>query len=84
VDAPVIHHDKVIPRLDNGYKKAWRYARNKWRDRLPIPTLIAPLNRNPWTLLETELRILWLQRGFKKRIAPAGNPSDIARRLGLE
>lgn len=84
IEAPAIHHDKVTPRLDHGYKAAWRFMRSKWRERLPIPTLIAPLDRAPLRLLETDLRILWLHRGFRRRRVPTRNPAEIARTLGLE
>ena len=84
IDAPAVHHDKVISRLDRHYRKAWRYMRRKLRDHLPIPTLIAPLTASPLTLTITELKIMWWRRGIQRRVAPASDPREIARSVGFE
>lgn len=84
VDAPAVHHDKPLRRLDAGYRAAWRFARDKWRAALPIPTLIAPLERGPVPLLLTGLRLRRAARGTRERTAPASDPSPIAARLGWE
>jgi hypothetical protein len=84
VDAPAIHHDKPVINLDRGYRKAYRYLQKKWWDRLPIPSLIAPLTRSFLTLYEYNLRIRYIRRGARRRIVPTSDPSEIASRLGLE
>jgi hypothetical protein len=84
VDAPAVHHDKIYIWLDPQYRRAWWYMRTKWRDRLPIQTLVAPLERSPFTLLMTGLRILYWRRGYKRRKVPQGDPRSIARAIGLE
>lgn len=84
VDAPAVHHDKIYIWLDPQYRRAWWYMRAKWRDRLPIQTLVAPLEHSPLTLLMTGLRILYWRRGYKRRKVPQGDPKIIARSVGFE
>jgi hypothetical protein len=84
IDAPVVHHDKIIPWLDAPYKKAWRYMRRKWFSRLPIPTLIAAVTKSPFTLPYVDLQIRWWRRGINSREVPQGDPADIARAAGFE
>jgi hypothetical protein len=84
IDAPVVHHDKVIIALDHHYKKAWRYMRRKWSGSLPIPTLIAPLTTSMLTLTIKDLRVRWWRRGHKSRVVPTSDPSEIAVRLGYQ
>jgi hypothetical protein len=84
IDAPVVHHDKPVIHLDRSYRKAYRYLQRKWRNRLPIPSLIAPLTRSFFTLIEYDLRIRYLRKGARKRVVPTSDPSEIAKRLGLE
>lgn len=50
VDLPVIHNNQPVNRLDGGYGEAYRYARRKWRDQLPIYTSVSTLSRNPLDL----------------------------------
>lgn len=84
IDAPAIHHDKPVIGLDRSYREAYRYMRRKWRSRLPIPNLIAPLTRSFFTLFEYDLRFRYLAGGARKRTVPTSDPSLIAKQLGLE
>lgn len=84
VDAPVVHHDKPVIELGGAYRIAYRFMQRKWRDRLPIPMLIAPLSRSPLPLLYRDARIRWHRRGTKTRVAPVSDPAAIARDLGWE
>lgn len=84
IEAPAIHHDKAIPKLDKAYAKAWRYAKRKWGDRLPLPTLIVPLDNQPFRLLTGDIRLRRGIGGGRARIAPESDPRQIARRLGWE
>lgn len=84
IDAPVVHHDKVIPKLDSQYRRAWRYMRAKWRASLPIPTLIVPLRAGFFRLLKDDLRIRRAKRGIHVRTVPTSDPSIIAERLGWD
>jgi len=84
INAPVIHHDKPVTKLDRSYRKAWRYMRKKWWNRLPIHNLIAPITRSALTLYEYDLRVRYSRRWARKRVVPTSDPSQIARRLGWE
>ena len=48
VELPLVHNNRPISNLKVNYLKPYRYVRNKWRSRLPIPTTIIKLSYNPW------------------------------------
>jgi hypothetical protein len=48
VELPVVHNNRPISNLKASYSEPYRYARRKWKHRLPIPTTIIPLSYNPW------------------------------------
>lgn len=50
IDLPVIHNNQPVNALDGGYGNAYRYARRKWREQLPIFTSVSKLSRNPFDL----------------------------------
>lgn len=84
IDAPVVHHDKPVIELGGAYRDVYRFMQRKWREHLPIPTLIAPLSRSLLPLLHRDAKVRWHRRGMKSRITPTSDPAEIARRLGWE
>lgn len=44
--APAVHNSNPVKQLDAAYVRAYRYVRSKWRDRLPIPNVVAWVT--PW------------------------------------
>lgn len=81
VELPVVHNNRPIPSLGGGYARAYRYARRKWREKLPIPTTICDLTHNPLALA----RARWRRR--KARVRREGLLADsveIARMAGYE
>ena len=85
VDAPAVHHSRPVVNLDRHYKRAWHYLRRKWRDRLPIRTLVCPITRSPLPLLANDLHMRIKHRGRARRGAFASPaPADIARQIGFE
>jgi hypothetical protein len=84
VDAPAVHHSRPVIKLDRTYKRAWYYLRRKWRDRLPIRTLVCPITASPLEVIEKDIRIRIKHRGRARRGAFASEePAKIARRLGF-
>lgn len=85
VDAPAVHHSRPVINLGGGYKQAWYYMRRKWRDRLPIRTLVCPITTSPLKVIEKDIRIRIKHRGRARRgTFAAEDPAQIARRLGFE
>jgi hypothetical protein len=85
LDLPVIHNSNSIRRLDPNYAKAYRYMVHKWRNRLPWPTVIAPLTSNPLALARQLLRLRW--RAFfhtEMLFDRLSDPGAKARELGFE
>lgn len=68
VELPVVHNNRPIVSLGGGYLKAYRYARRKWRSRLPIFTSICTLTANPFPLW----RARWRRRHVKARPTELG------------
>lgn len=81
VELPVVHNNRPVGSLAGGYSRAYAYARRKWRARLPIPTTICPLTRNPLPLW----RARW--RAARSPERPPHMPVDsaaVARLAGYE
>ncbi|MBY0338975.1 MAG: glycosyltransferase family 2 protein [Acetobacteraceae bacterium] len=86
LDRPVIHNSKPIGRLPESFFDAYRYVRDKWRDRLPRHGIVVDLRPGPWMLWFRALRIRY--KGTLRRstlnFARLQDPSLKARDLGLE
>lgn len=81
VELPVVHNNRPWHSLAGGYLDAYRYARDKWRAKLPIYTTVCTLTRNPFTLL----RARWRRRHVRAREDYSiGDARDLARRAGYE
>lgn len=77
LEMPVIHNNRPWDSLAGGYLEAYRYARHKWRDQLPIPMTVCTLTRNPLHLL----RARWRRRHVKHR---GGRPLRDARKIAQQ
>jgi hypothetical protein len=84
VNNPVIHHSKPLLTLDRSYHQAWKFARRKWAEKLPIPSLVCDLENYPLRLWKKSLRMRWRSRQLKIRPTPQGHPTSIAASLGWE
>lgn len=82
----IVHHAKPITSLGGGYAEGHRYMRGKWRSQLPLPTLIAPLERVPWKLWKMRVgtrmraRFVPVKHGYGQET----DPRVIARELCYE
>ena len=56
IEAPIVHNNRPIGSLRGDYAEAYRYARRKWRSRLPITTSICRLTYNPFSLWQAQWR----------------------------
>ena len=56
VEAPIVHNNRPIGSLAGDYAEAYRFARRKWRGRLPISTTICRLTYNPFSLWRAQWR----------------------------
>jgi glycosyltransferase involved in cell wall biosynthesis len=80
----VIHHDRTVIGLDRHYRQAYRYLQKKWREILPIPNLICPIVSHPWMIIWRDLQIRRNRRFARARVAPQGDPAQIARQLSTQ
>jgi len=87
-DAPVIHNSIWRKKLGLSYCGAYRYMQRKWRDELPVQTLVLPITRSSWPLLRNWLREKkkWLIRRFKPMPPRIRYPAPAlkAREIGYE
>ncbi len=85
IDLPAIHNAKPSRRLGPDYAAAYHFMVRNWHNRLPWPTTILPLTRNPTRLAVRRLGI-WYEAVI--RAPPPFNqlpdPAAKARELGFE
>ncbi|MEO0392648.1 MAG: glycosyltransferase [Pseudomonadota bacterium] len=87
VHAPVIHNSDTLNGLGKGYYAAYGYMQEKWQQRLPIKTLIAPVDAGKSGLWRARLRGLRIGlRYWKRRLSgalpsPHHDPAQLASRL---
>ncbi len=83
IDCPVVHHEKVVKKLDRGYQSAYNFVAKKWRGQLPRPTMIVELRRSMFAVKMTDLRLRLFRIGADGS-PPMSNPAEIAQRLDWE
>jgi hypothetical protein len=87
-DAPVIHNSIWRKRLGLSYCTGYRYIQRKWKDQLPIHTLIIPITKSCWPLIRNWIREKkkWLVRQFRPMPPRIRNPDPArkAREIGYE
>ena len=87
-DAPVIHNSIWRKKLGLSYCAGYRYMQRKWKDELPVHTLILPITQSSWPLLRNWCREKkkWIVRQFKP-MPPRirfPDPAKKAREIGYE
>jgi hypothetical protein len=78
VELPLVHNSQRVDTLSGGYTRAYRYARDKWRARLPIPTTICDLSVNPLHLLRAKWRVRKVARRTGKPTLDAAELTRLA------
>lgn len=83
-DIPAIHNSRPVPGLKADYVRAYRYMQRKWNASLPVPTLIAPLQRSAWPLLTARFRA-WRTRHvrMKNAVHPGMDPEQLVMKLDV-
>lgn len=84
VDLPVVHHDRLVGKLDRHYHRAYAYIARKWASRLPLPNLVVDIHRLPFLLWRRDWQIRRRARREGRPEIPMSDPSILARRIGLE
>jgi len=84
IDLPVIHHSRPIVSLGRGYWAAYRFCQKKWRQSLPIPTLMGGLFASILPMMKQDILYRLRNRGARVRRRPEGNPADIATSIEFE
>jgi len=81
VELPVVHNNRPWASLGGGYLAAYRYARRKWRARLPIAMTVCWLSFNPLHLW----RVRWRRRNIAERGAGLlADAAEVATAAGYE
>jgi hypothetical protein len=87
-DAPVIHNSIWRKKLGLSYCAAYRYMQRKWREELPVYTLVLPITKSCWPLLRNWCREKkkWVVRQFRPMPPRVRypEPSRMAQQLGYE
>lgn len=81
VELPVVHNSQLVDSLDDGYTRAYRYARRKWSSRLPIPTTICRLSYDPTELWWAKWRV---GKNPKRQGKISADAVEVARSAGYE
>lgn len=81
VELPVVHNNRPYSSLGRGYVASYRYARRKWRRRLPIFTTICEISYNPLALWRAQWR---RRKAQTERGRLAAVSSEAARQAGYE
>jgi Glycosyltransferase like family len=85
VDAPAIHNSKPARRVGKDYLEAYAFMVDKWRHKLPWPTLIHPLMINRLPLAIRRLRVrYWAIFRASTLFDRLPDPAAKARELGFE
>jgi hypothetical protein len=84
-DLPVIHNSRPVQQLGADYLHAYGYMKEKWRDQLPIRSLIAPITRSSWPLLKTRLRLALTRDGRASRATDSTiDPRLLVQKLDMD
>jgi Glycosyltransferase like family len=85
VDAPAIHNSTPAQRVGKDYLEAYAFMVDKWRHKLPWPTLIHPLMNKRLPLVVRRLRVRY-RAIFRASTMfyPISDPAAKARELGFE
>lgn len=81
IEVPVVHNNRPYSSLGSGYVAGYRYARRKWRKRLPIYTTICKISYNPFPLWQVQWRRRKVREQRGKLLAVS---TEVARQAGYE
>lgn len=81
IEAPIVHNNRPISSLKGDYERSYRYARRKWRGRLPIATSICQLSYNPLSLWQAQYR---RRRAGERPPGLLADARDVATNAGYE
>lgn len=84
IPSQALHFSRPVTGLMGGYAMAYRYLQKKYKADLPLPTLIANLERHSFRLWLQHFRYRRIANGKTHRTDPVGDPAAIARELGIE
>lgn len=85
IHAPAVHNSRAIRSLGGGYFAAYRFIKKKWKERLPIQTLIVPVNRIDYALWGREARLIFRRLWKPKKDGERRlDPVMLSRSLGYE
>lgn len=84
IDLPVVHHDRLVGKLDRHYHRAYAFIARKWASRLPLPNLVVDIHRLPFLLWRRDYQIRRRARREERPEVPMSDPSIFARQIGLE
>ena len=82
INAPVVHNSKPVKSLRGSYERAYDSIRMKYRDMLPIETLICQIGRFKWSLRRAQWRS-W-RRSRSPVLDTVTDASLLAQELGYE
>jgi len=84
-DLPVVHNSTPVLSLWGGYEKSYRYMQKKWGDKLPLETLIVPVEQNISRLRIAQFKLfLSRKKRLDRRVPNSTDPVSLARKLGYE
>jgi hypothetical protein len=86
LDIPLIHNAKAQLRVGNDYRRSYRYMIQKWRHRLPVPTVCGPLTSRPFAISLRNMRMRY-KATFRQSTFSTdriSDPAAKARELGLD
>lgn len=81
---PVIHNSRPVVSISGAYSEAWQYMRQKYRNQLPIPTLVCDIKGNGFRLKYQNLRMR-LKYSFRNdRGISNVDPAEKSKLLGYD
>lgn len=84
-EIPVIHNSVPVQSLKGGYTRAYLYMRRKWKAKLPIQTLILPVENSIYRLLRTRFRVFVnMKKKQARSVSSTTDPREISKKLGFE
>lgn len=84
IDLPVIHHDRLVGKLDRHYHRAYNYIARKWWKRLPLRNLVVDIHIVPFLMWRRDWQIRQRARREARPEIPMSDPAMIALNIGLE
>lgn len=84
MDAPVIHNSLPVKKLGPDYAACYHYMQKKWKQRLPLDTLILPITYWGWPLNTKKIKQYFYRNHSRGNYSRLHDPSIKAKELGYE